>query len=299
MAARNDRRIIIIKRGGSHGGHHGSSAWKIAYADFVTAMMAFFLLLWLITSANKATLQGLSEYFTDAAVSGHPMSNSIMDDQSTDGPPNIIKRSPLGLIIERPMPPPDRPENPDANDYMAIADSRASPMSDANLRQELQERETLDFQRTQAAILKSVEEDPQLASFSDNLLFSQSPEGLEVQIIDRDNAPMFPLGSDVMYPLAGKLLGVVAKAITKLPNAISIRGHTDDRPYGAGSGYDNWRLSSDRANAARIAMVQQGLSPERVADVIGKAAGQPLADTLPDNPRNRRLSIILLREQNN
>lgn len=294
MAGRNDRRPIIIRKKAAHGGHHGSSAWKIAYADFVTAMMAFFLLLWLISSANKATLQGLSQYFTDAHVNTHPMSDSMMNTQSSIGPTNIIQRSPLGLMVEKPMPPPDRPENPDATDYLAIADSRAVSLSDDALRQELQQRETVDFQRTQAAILKAVEEDPQIAKFTDNLLFAQSPEGLLIQIVDRDKTPMFPLGSDQMYGATTTLLGVVARSIAKLPNKVSIRGHTDSLAYGLRSGYDNWRLSSDRANAARQALVQQGLPADRIADVVGKADAEPLLDRNRMDPSNRRLSIVLL-----
>ena len=117
-----------------------------------------------------------------------------------------------------------------------------------------------------------------------------------MQILDRDNAPMFPLGSDQMYPHTRELLGLVLRAVGAMPNRISLRGHTDALPYPPGRGYDNWRLSSDRANATRRAMVELGLKPERVADVTGKGDSENLVPDNPRDPRNRRISLILLHE---
>jgi chemotaxis protein MotB len=288
-------RPIIIRRpvvAGAHG-HHGG-AWKVAYADFVTAMMAFFLLLWLISSASEDTLKGLAEFFSNATVNiGPPGGVGGVLDGMTVMPSSVppLPSSPF----DRPPELPTRPEDEDALEAgipsgdAAAAEATAAPV-DAGPR----ERE--GFDQAKAAILAALQLDPGLRGLKDSLLIEDTPEGLRVQILDRDRLPMFPVGSDAMYPHTRRLLEVVTKAIADLPNRLSLRGHTDSLPYAAGTGTDNWRLSADRANATRLAMTAAGLDHRRVAEVVGKADAEPLIVDQPADPRNRRISIVLLRE---
>ncbi len=127
-------------------------------------------------------------------------------------------------------------------------------------------------------------------------MIDQTPEGLRIQIVDQDRVSMFPGGSGQMYPQTRQLVQQVAKALAKLPNKLSISGHTDGTPFAAGSGRDNWDLSSERANATRRALITGGIDEKRIQDVVGKADRDPLAPDQPGSPRNRRVSMVLLRE---
>ena len=289
-------RPIIIKRpvvAGGHG-HHGG-AWKVAYADFVTAMMAFFLLLWLISSASDETKKGLAEFFSSATVNIGPPGGvgGVLDGMTvvpTAVPP--LPSSPF----DRPPQLPERPEEED--DQVGLAAGDASTI-DGVAKPEAAvegEAESTAFDRAKAAILASLQVAPELRGFKDNLLIENAPEGLRIQILDREQLPMFPVGSDVMYPHTRRLLEVVVHAIAGLPNHLSVRGHTDSLPFAAGAVSDNWRLSADRANATRLALVDAGLDPRRIAEVVGKADAEPLLAEHADDPRNRRISIVLLRE---
>ncbi len=294
--ARGEQRPLVVRRvvEEGHGGHHGG-AWKVAYADFVTAMMAFFLLLWLISSADKDTLKGLAEYFSDAHASiGTPGGNGALLTGRTmlpapDPPTMMTPPMPLPAV----SPASTRPETDDAGPDL---DAGQEPVTPEAFEAERVRREQALFDQAKAAIRAALEGSPELKRFEDNVLIDQTPEGLRVQILDRDNAPMFPLGSDQMYPHTRELLGLVLRAVGAMPNRISLRGHTDALPYPPGRGYDNWRLSSDRANATRRAMVELGLKPERVADVTGKGDSENLVPDNPRDPRNRRISLILLHE---
>ena len=150
------------------------------------------------------------------------------------------------------------------------------------------------FEQAAASIERALAETPELRRFEHNLAIDQTPEGLRIQIVDRDQSAMFPVGSDQMYPHTRELLGVVARAVAALPNRISVRGHTDALPFAPGAAYDNWRLSSDRANSTRQAMVAAGLGPGRVAEVVGKADAEPIEAADAHDPRNRRISVVLL-----
>ncbi len=160
-----------------------------------------------------------------------------------------------------------------------------------------QRREQAGFDAAKAAILNALSEAPELAAFADNLLIEDTPEGLRIQIIDRDRSAMFPTASAALYPKAQQLIRLVAQSIEALPNQLSIRGHTDSRPFASGARYDNWRLSSDRANATREALVAAGLAPGRVANVIGQADAAPLIEADPADARNRRILLVVLRQR--
>ena len=294
--ARGEQRLMVVRRvvEEGHAGHHGG-AWKVAYADFVTAMMAFFLLLWLISSADKDTLKGLAEYFSDARASiGTPGGNGALLTGRT-----LLPTPDPPSVTAPPIPPPavsPASTQPDTQDSGPDLDAGQAPITPEAFEAERERREQALFDQAKAAIRAALEGSPELKQFEDNVLIDQTPEGLRVQILDRDNAPMFPLGSDQMYPHTRELLGLVLRAVGAMPNRISIRGHTDALPYPPGHDYDNWRLSSDRANATRRAMVELGLRPERVADVTGKGNSENLVPENPRDARNRRISLVLLHD---
>jgi chemotaxis protein MotB len=293
--SRSAARPLVIRRVSEsrHHGHHGG-AWKVAYADFVTAMMAFFLLLWLISSASDETRKGLADFFSDATVNVGPPGGAggVLD--GITAVPNPLPSSPVSLLDQRPALP--RPEQDPLEIGLGQAgggpDLAADPAGSAVAGQE----EAAQLDRAGAAILAALEASPELRPFADSLLVDQTPEGLRIQILDREQAAMFPLGSDAMYAHTRKLLQVVVQAIAGLRQRISIQGHTDALPFAPGAGYDNWRLSADRANATRLALVEAGLDPKRVAEVVGKGDADPLVPGRADDPRNRRISIVLRRD---
>lgn len=320
MAALEQTIIIkkVKKRG--HPPHHGG-AWKVAYADFVTAMMAFFLLLWLLNATTEEQKSGISDYFAPASVSrttggsGGVLGGLSM---STDGNKKG-QGAPLSVAVPLPTaedPPetnedendpldPSRPSGPDAE-----GDATGNAMGDAagnakidpkNLSEEetkklLAEREEKMFRDAEAALRESIGKIPELRGFVDSLQIDHTPQGLRIQIHDQERTSMFPLGSALMYSHTRQLLQQVVKAIIKLPNKISLTGHTDATPYSRTSSYTNWELSTDRALASRRAMVRAGLPAERITRVVGKAANEPLKADDPHSPINRRISIVLLRE---
>ena len=296
-----EARPIIIRRVQASGGHgHHGGAWKVAYADFVTAMMAFFLLLWLISSASDETRKGLAEFFSNATVNLGPPGGvgGFLDGMTVV--PSSVPPLPTSPFDRPQLPTPSEDEAPPesmgspegepiaaTDDLMAVARAEAARAADG--------LETSRFERAKATILSALQTSPDLRGFKDSLLIEQAPEGLRIEILDRAQVAMFPVGSDVMYPHTRKLLQLVAGAIAELPNRVSIRGHTDALPFVPGAAYDNWYLSADRANATRLVMVGAGIDPKRVAEVVGKGDAEPLGGGA-DDPRNRRISVVLLHQ---
>ena len=280
-------RPILIRRAPEtrpHG-HHGGG-WKVAYADFVTAMMAFFLLLWLVGSADKDTLKGLAEFFSDAKINVGP----------PGGTQGILEG--FSLLPNDPVPaPPDAIYSIRGGDALlsivpTIAPGMAELMTpDAGVLEHRGQREGLA-----ATIRAALAATPELAKLQDSLQVDETPEGLRIQLLDRDQLAMFPIGSDAMYAHTRRLIGLVVAAVADLPGQLSIRGHSDALPFPPGAGRDNWTLSSDRANATRLAMIGTGLDPARIAEVVGKGDAEPLIPSQPHDARNRRISIVLLRE---
>ncbi len=277
MADEEQQRPIIIKKvkKGGHG-HHGG-AWKVAYADFVTAMMAFFLLLWLISSVDEAKLEGLAEYFTPTIGIKDSMgigfeggeSPSVEGQKKTQlSPPGVV----IGQVPQGPIP--EEPEK----ETLIEADK------DAKL-----------FEKAEEAMKKAFEADPNLRDLSDNVILEQTPEGLKIDITDSDKYPMFDPGSSILTNFGRRILSKMSGVIEKMPNFISITGHTDAVPFGRGIDYTNWELSTDRANAARRYLLRSGMNPERPKKVTGKAATDLLVPENPRSARNRRITIILLR----
>ncbi len=304
--------IVRRKKGGDHGAHHGG-AWKVAYADFVTAMMAFFLLLWLLNSTTQEQRSGISEYFNAASVSrttsgaGQILGGATI---TLDGPQRG-RGAPVGL----PVPSPDsKPSEQDAESEDRVEagtrDERVKDPDNAGRNPEapkkeltqsqmeeiMRRREERMFEEVEQALKRAVETRPELRRLAENLIVERTEEGLRIQIVDQDQTSMFARGSAVPYQHTRQLLEMVAHAVAGLPNKIAISGHTDATPYARGSSYTNWELSTDRAHAARREMLHFGLAGERITRVVGRADTEHLVKDDPESARNRRLSITLLRQ---
>lgn len=287
---------IIIKKvkGGGHA-HHGG-AWKVAYADFVTAMMAFFLLLWLLNATTEEQKRGIADYFTPASVSssqsgsGGVLGGTVI---SLDGVLTANGGPSEGATT------PETPENPAElaeGDPDSDVEGDPTEMTEQQLAEEMAEREQEQFEAAAESLRQAIDAIPELAQLKDSLLIDQTPEGLRIQLADQEGTSMFPLGSSAPNENMQRLIGLVTAVVERLPNQISVSGHTDDLPYRTANGYTNWELSADRANAARRLLVETGLKTDRVALVQGRAATEPLLPENAASPRNRRISIVLLRE---
>ncbi|MCB1530113.1 MAG: flagellar motor protein MotB [Rhodospirillales bacterium] len=286
------RPIIIKKVKKVAGGHHGG-AWKVAYADFVTAMMAFFLLLWLLNVTTKEQKEGIAEYFDPT-----PMVSK--SDDGAGGLLGGLTVSPEGAMISQkePVPPPS-PDVPAVRAGSNPPDTINDPtkIEEEKLRAEIKKREDEEFKKTESAINQAIQGTPDLQDLAKNIMMDITPEGLRIQIVDQDGASMFPSGSAQMYEKTTKLMQKVAKIILGTPNELSIRGHTDGVAYGAGATYTNWELSADRANSSRRVLLDAGVPKSRVNNVLGKADKDHLFSDDPADARNRRISIILLRQE--
>ncbi len=291
------RPIIIKKVKKTAAGHHGG-AWKVAYADFVTAMMAFFLLLWLLSVTTDMQKNGIADYFKPTPR----VSNT------TDGAGGIlggITLSPEGVMTSTTTPlatlqnapdPAMRPGSMPLDKTPTQQGEKLTKLTDAQLMQEIKKREQENFKKAEAAIKKSIESSPELKDMAKALKVDMTPEGLRIQIIDQEGKPLFAVGSAIPLPHTKKLIRKLTTIIQKLPNEVSVRGHTDSLPYGSGATYTNWELSSDRANASRRELVKAGIPKTRINNVVGKSDTDHLFAENANDPRNRRISIILLHE---
>lgn len=275
---------IIIKKIKKGGGHHGG-AWKVAYADFVTAMMAFFLLLWLLNVTTDEQKNAISNYFDPT----HPKVSS--SESGAGGVLGGLSMSPTGSMAT--MAQPVTTPRPSAERQQGQQISQKNEAAKEKKRKEEEEK----FKKAQRELKRKIENSPELKGLSQNLLIDLTPEGLRIQIIDRDGEPMFPSGSAQMYQKTRDLLTAITGVITPLENEISVRGHTDAAPYGSGASYTNWELSADRANASRRVILDGKFPIERMNNVMGKADTELLISENPNDARNRRITIILLREE--
>lgn len=293
MAKKDDDRpqLIIIKRPKKGGGAHHGGAWKVAYADFVTAMMAFFLLLWLLNVTTDEQKKMISSYFApaDPRISEETSGAGGVMGGTTMAPEGAMTSDKQPVVaMQR-----DPAEGIGRADESGDERKRAS---EEEIEKELERRDKKAFAETEEKIRQAVESSPDLKEFAPNLLMDMTPEGLRIQIIDQEGKPMFELGSAKPLPQAEKLLGMISKVVMDLPNKISIRGHTDSKPYGKDASYTNWELSADRANASRRVMLFSGLDITRIENVQGKADREHLRPDDPQNASNRRISIILLKQ---
>lgn len=262
--------IIVVKRKkkGGHGGHHGG-AWKVAYADFVTAMMAFFLLLWLLAAANKSQLEGISAYFKNP--SGVPAAGGA----ST----SVIQ---IGSNVDVSKGEGEKEKQSDNDEVYS---------------ESFKKEEIKQLEEMKEAIQESMESSETLKEFKDQVQVKITPEGLVIQILDKENRPMFDLGSAILRPYAQKILRAIAPTLESTPNRISVAGHTDVLGYVAKHEYSNWELSVDRANAARRELLVAKMKEEKVARVVGHGSAVPFDTKNPANPANRRITIVVLKKQ--
>lgn len=270
----NNQPIIVKRVKKVAGGHHGG-AWKIAFADFATAMMAFFLVMWLMTSATPEQKKAISGYFQDPIGFTESASPYAIDLGGT------------------PTPAPERTLNPDISETPESQPDEAGVSTDQieTLAEKMeQERLELLLQELQ----NKVEENPELQRFKDQILFEITQDGLRIQIMDAENRPMFALGSANLQPYFEDILLAMADTIRAVPNKISISGHTDAKPFAGRGDFGNWELSSNRANAARRTLVAGGYPDEQVARVVGYASSALFDREDPFNPVNRRIDIVVL-----
>lgn len=261
--------IIVVKRRKAkiHGAAHGS--WKIAYADFMTAMMAFFLVMWLISISSPKELIQIAEYFrtplATAVTGGNRISNS-----------------------ESPIP-------GGGDDY---TQRRGEVNKQPNIEELKKRMEQSRLRKLRGDLDQLIESDPKLRALRPHLKIDLVQEGLRIQIIDSQNRPMFKIGSADVEPYMRDILRAIAPVLNGIPNRISLSGHTDDFPYANGEkGYSNWELSTERANASRRELAAGGLDDGKVLRVVGMAATMRLSDRGPDDAINRRISLLVLNKQ--
>jgi chemotaxis protein MotB len=277
--SKDDKRPIIKKIKKVQGGGHHGGAWKVAYADFVTAMMAFFLLLWLLSTSSKATLDGIAEFFTPTigitgsqgiGFKGGASATATGTAKSTMAPPGVVTgANPSGAVSRAP-------------DQQSPAEG---------------EQEDNLFRRGGESVQQMLVQDPELQDYHDNVSVEMTPEGLKIDLMDSEKYPMFEPARANLTAHGEKLLARMLPIIRRMPNYMSITGHTDGSPAEAGNptGYTNWELSADRANAARRFLMREGMEPERAKKVVGMADTELLMPSEPRSPRNRRISIVMLR----
>jgi chemotaxis protein MotB len=306
MAVSNEQPIILKKVKKVVHAHHGG-AWKIAYADFVTAMMAFFLLMWLISMTTPEQKQGLADYFAPAAVSRSTSgSGGILGGTAFDMEGSRMAGSSPRVVMT--VSTPAAPKSPETLNQRTATSSdgsrestnttQASPTSASHSlsAESIQSREEENFHSAAESLRQAMQKNPELAELSQNIIIDETPEGLRIQIVDQDGRAMFPSGHAEPYERTRQLMEAVGKVLLPLPNRISISGHTDSSPFKGQPGYSNWELTSDRANAARRILEGSGITNDRIYQVVGKAASEPLFPEDPHMAANRRLSIVLLRE---
>ena len=290
MAVGGERPIIIkrIKKTGG-AGHHGG-AWKVAYADFVTAMMAFFLLMWLINTTSPEQKRGIADYFAPASVS-----------ETTSGAGGILAGTALGnegtkqngsqSIVQDASPDVKKPDDGKSKEAAKGADPPAD-----QAKQDQAKREAAAFASAAQSLRQALQDMPELAELSKNIIVDETPEGLRIQLVDQEGRSMFNQGTAVPNDRAKLLLRAIAKIINQLPNRISIYGHTSASAGQGGKAEGDWPLSASRADASRKILQGAGVDQDRVYQVSGKATSEPLYPDDPTLPGNRRIAIVLLRE---
>jgi chemotaxis protein MotB len=277
--------IIIIKKKGHGHGHHGGG-WKVALADFMTAMMAFFMLMWLLGSTSKEQQKAISGYFNDPGSE-----YAIGEGGASPGVVNMEQPQHESHADEQTKDAADK-ENTQEN----LQPQTAEQITDAQIKKESERIEKEQLQELQAQLQEQINQDEVFQQIKDQILIDFTALGLRIQIVDKDQRPMFDSGSAHLKSYSEDVLKALAPLLDKVPNKISITGHTDSTPYGVGATYTNWELSSDRANAARRAMLSGGYPDDKVATVQGMGSAAPYLVDKPSEPINRRIAIIVLKK---
>ncbi|CAL7960342.1 chemotaxis protein MotB [Alphaproteobacteria bacterium] len=269
---------IVIKKVVGYKGGHASDAWKLAYADFITAMMAFFLLLWLLNSVPSQKLKNMALYFEPtlgvlgkSGINEKDVKSQEKEDVASKGP--NVKGFVYGVA---------------QTGKMVSVPSEGQPVDE--------KVESEQFSLFESSLEKELNRDEVLQKFRESIQVEQSPEGLLIQITDQDNLPLFKAGTAVLMDYTKNLLAKITDLIKYFPNFIAISGYTDKSQDSTLADYGKWELSSDRANAARRFMISTGIAPEKIAKISAYADTQPLISGNPYDPKNRRVSVLLLRK---
>jgi chemotaxis protein MotB len=272
---------IIVKRikKGGHGAHGG--AWKIAYADFVTAMMAFFLLMWLLGSTTEGDRKGIADYFQS------PLKVALLNSGQGSGDSSSLVHG-GGQDLSRTS----------GQVKQGDIEAKRSTINLQALKEEAQRAEKARLQALQTKVRQSLAANPRLAALQSQIKLDMTADGLRIQIVDEQNRPMFDSGSAVLRADMRELLHEIAQILAEVPNRLTLEGHTDAAPFSGGErGYSNWELSSDRANASRRELLAGGLAEARVLRVQGLASSSLYDRDDPLNPANRRISIIVMNRE--
>ena len=287
------RPIIIRRKKIVAGGHHGG-AWKVAYADFVTAMMAFFLVMWLVATADPEKRAAIFEYFKNPSMQEGDSPKPAPGQNGPGGASNSAIN--LGGAMEAPRAGPDvKPMIGQVLEDLEAAQREETP-EETRARKLAEAREKAQLDGLHDQLRSAIDNSQALKPFKDQLLLDITPEGLRIQVIDAQNRPMFDLGSTLLKDYTTRILRELGPYLHSVPNRISISGHTDNTPYGDGrpNSYSNWELSADRGNAARRALVAGGLGEDKIVRVVGVSSAILFDKKDPRNPINRRISIIVM-----
>jgi chemotaxis protein MotB len=280
MTENNTQKPIIIKRIKKVAGSHHGGAWKIAYADFVTAMMAFFLLMWLLGSTTQGDREGISEYFKT------PLKVALFGGDGSGDSSSIIKGGGEDLTRRT------------GQVSQADIDDLRKPNHLSAAQAILERIELEQLKKLKKKIEIAIDGNLSLKKFKDQLLLDITSEGLRIQILDEQNRPMFAIGKAELQPYTKVILREIGTMLNDVRNKVSLSGHTDATPYPSGEkSYSNWELSSDRANASRRELIAGGMNPEKVLRVIGLSSAVPFDKNDPYNPFNRRISIIVMNKK--
>ena len=300
----DERPIIVKKIKKVAGGHHGG-AWKVAYADFVTAMMAFFLLLWLLNAVTEEQKKGIAAYFrptlavqntsatftilTGQAQPMDDMSGGASQDSDSEDEDQAMQQAPATGEGDKPQSlEGDKPDIGTGNEPQPGKGDKPVDLKEAEATVAANEQKQLA--QIKEDIKNAIQDDPALKELEKNLKIDQTEDGIRIQLLDQEKVSMFPSGSAALNPRSKELLEKVAEVVKLLPNKIEISGHTDAKPYAGGDNYTNWELSADRANASRRVLVGAGISPDRLTMIKGRADTDPFVKADPFDPQNRRIS---------
>ncbi len=271
---------IVIKRITKVAGGHSGGAWKIAYADFVTAMMAFFLLMWLLGSTAKGDLSGIADYFKT------PLKVAMQGGSGSGDSSSVIKGG--GADLTR--------KSGQIKKGETKADKKSYNLKAAQI--ELERIEATSLRQLKKRLETAIDINPTLRQFKRQLLIDITSEGLRIQIVDEQNRPMFNVASAELQPYTKIILHEIGKVLNDVQNRVSLSGHTDVTPYANGArGYSNWELSADRANASRRELIAGGMNESKMLRVVGLASSVPFNQAAPLDPVNRRISIIVMNKR--
>ncbi len=271
---------IVVKKIKKGGGAAHGGAWKIAYADFVTAMMAFFLLMWLLGSTAQGDLQGIADYFQN------PLKVSLSGGSGSGDSSSVIQGGGTDLTS--------------AHGQVKKGDVEAErkTINLQRMKAEFEKLEQKKLENLKGELEKMIDATPALAQFKSQLLLDLTSEGLRIQIVDEKNRPMFDSASSEVKPYTRIILREIGAALNKVENRISLSGHTDAQPYAGGDrGFGNWELSTNRANASRRELVAGGMNDAKIMRVVGLASTVLYDKNDPYNPVNRRISIVIMNKR--